>query len=229
MTISTIILWILGTLALASIAAILSKKYGVEYLIAMFAGAIVITAVIAGKVVVFGPFTVSASIIVFSISFFLTDVISEFWGKKEATKAVWSGFLADLLLIFAVYIAIRWEPASFWTGQDAFMQTLGMTGRIVIASLTAYIVAQNHDVWAYHFWKKLFKGKHLWIRNNLSTGVSQIIDSVIFVTIAFYGVVPMMPMIIGTVIVKFVIAALDTPFLYALRWYFQKDQITESK
>ncbi len=218
----TVILWILGMLAIASIAAIVSKKHGVEYLIGMFAGAVVITAVIAGKLVTFGPFTLSASIIVFSITFFLTDIISEFWGKKEAQKAVWAGFLADILLLFAVWVAIQWTPASFWKGQEAFVQTLGTTWRIATASLIAYIVAQNHDVWAYHYLKKLFKGKHLWIRNNLSTGVSQIIDSILFVSIAFFGITPVLPVIISTIVVKFIIAALDTPFLYAVRWYFEK-------
>ncbi|PIR53725.1 hypothetical protein COU75_04400 [Candidatus Peregrinibacteria bacterium CG10_big_fil_rev_8_21_14_0_10_42_8] len=121
MEITTVILWIIGMLAIASIAAIASKKHGVEYLIGMFAGAVVITAVIAGKLVTFGPFTVSASIIVFSITFYLTDLISEFWGKKEAQKAVWAGFLADILLLFSVWVAIQWQPASFWTGQEAFV------------------------------------------------------------------------------------------------------------
>ena len=116
MTITTIILWIIGILSIASIAAVMSKKHGVEYLIGMFAGAVVITAVIAGKLVTFGPFTLSASIIVFSITFYLTDIISEFWGKKEAQKAVWIGFLADILLLFAIWVAIQWQPASFWTG-----------------------------------------------------------------------------------------------------------------
>lgn len=222
MGIGIVILWIFGMLLIASVSAIVAKKYGVGYLIGMFAGAIVIANVLANKIVVFGPFTFSASIIVFSITFFLTDIISEFWGKKEARKAVWTGFLAAVLLVFSVYIAIRWQPAAFWQGQEAFAQTLGSTGRIVLAGLTAYIIAQNHDVWAYHFWKRVTKGKHLWLRNNLSTGVSQIIDSLIFVTLAFYGVFPIIPLIIGTIIFKFLIAALDTPFLYGVRWYFEK-------
>jgi queuosine precursor transporter len=217
-----VIFWILGMLSIASVAAIISKRHGVEYLIGMFAGAVVITAVVANKLVVFGPFTLSASIIVFSITFYLTDVISEFWGKKEAQKAVWAGFLADILLLFAIWVAIKWQPASFWPGQEAFTQTLGTTWRVASASLIAYIVAQNHDVWAYHFWKMKFKGKHLWIRNNFSTGVSQIIDSILFASIAFYGVAPVVPIIISTIVVKFIIAILDTPFLYAVRWYFEK-------
>jgi len=222
MNILIIILWILGTLVISSIAAVVSKKYGVEYLIGMYAACIVITAVIANKMVMFGSYTVSASIIVFSVTFFLTDILSEFWGKKEATKAVWAGFLADIMLLFMLYVATNWTPASFWTGQEAFVQTLGTTGRVIAASLIAYIIAQNHDVWAYHFWKKTTKGKHLWLRNLLSTGGSQVIDSILFVSIAFYGIFPVMPVILSTIVVKFVIAILDTPFIYAVRFYFER-------
>ena len=204
-------------LVIASIAGILSKKQGVEYLIGMFAGAVVITAVVANKLVVFGPFTLSASIIIFSITFFLTDIISEFWGKKEARKAVWAGFLADILLLFAIWVAIKWQPASFWEGQEAFVQTLGTTWRIAAASLIAYIVAQNHDVWAFFFWKKITKGKHLWLRNNISTITSQTISSILFFTIAFYGVYNIIPLIIGTTIAKIFIALVDTPFMYLSR------------
>lgn len=222
MEIITIIIWICITLAISTIAAMVAGHKGVEYLIGIFAGAVVVTAVIANKVVTFGPFTLSASIIVFSVTFFLTDVISEFWGKKEATKAVWAGFLADILLLLSIQIAVAWQPASFWNGQEAFVQTLGTTTRIAIASLVAYILAQNHDVWAFHFWKKKTRGKYLWLRNNLSTGVSQVIDSVVFVTIGFLGIVPVIPMIISTIIVKFIIAGLDTPFIYLVKWRFAK-------
>lgn len=222
MSIELVIAGILGTLGIGFIGAVLAKKYGVEYLIGMFAGAIVITAVIANKIIVFGPFTLSASIVVFSVTFFLTDVISEFWGKQAAKKAVWSGFLANVLLLFSVWMAINWDSAGFWTGQSAFAETLGATGRVAVASMIAYILAQNHDVWSYHLWKKKFKGRHLWLRNNMSTGVSQVIDSIVFVTIAFLGVIPVIPIIISTIVVKFIIAALDTPFIYAVRWYFEK-------
>lgn len=221
-TITLVLLWILGMLTIASIGAVVAKKWGVEYLIGMFAGAIVITAVTSNKLVAFGDFAVPAGIVVFSITFFLSDIISEFWGKEEARKAVWSGFLANILMLFAVWVAIQWEPASFWEGQEAFEQTLETTGRIAIASLIAYIIAQNHDVWAFHFWKEKFKGRHLWLRNNLSTGVSQTIDSIVFVTIAFYGVAPIFPIIIATIVLKFIITAIDTPFLYAVRWYYEK-------
>ncbi|MBW3003008.1 queuosine precursor transporter [Candidatus Woesearchaeota archaeon] len=195
---------------------------GVEYLIGLYAAAIVITAVTANKLVTFGSFTVPSCIIVFSVTFFLTDIISEFWGKKMAQKAVWAGFIADLLLLFAVWVAINWQAAPLWQGQEAFVQTLGTTARITFASLVAYIIAQSHDVWAFHFWKKKTKGKHLWIRNNFSTAVSQVIDSIIFIPLAFFGAFPIVPLIISNFTVKFVIAALDTPFIYLVKGYYTR-------
>ncbi|MFB6246141.1 MAG: queuosine precursor transporter [Candidatus Pacearchaeota archaeon] len=222
MEIFVVLAWIVGMLIIATVSAVLAKKFGPEILVGMFAGAVVITAVIANKIVVFGPFTLSASIIVFSITFFFTDILSEFWGKKKAQKAVWAGFLADVLLLFALWVAIQWEPASFWQNQEAFAKTLGQAPRIVAASLGGYVVAQNYDVWAYHFLKRKTNGKHLWIRNLASTGSSQIIDSVIFATVAFLGKAPVLPVILSTIVVKYIIAALDTPFIYAVRWYYEK-------
>jgi uncharacterized integral membrane protein (TIGR00697 family) len=90
--------------------------------------------------------------------------------------------------------------------------------RIAIASLLAYVVSQKHDVWAYHLWKKIFSGKKLiWLRNNLSTMVSQLIDSIIFTFVAFYGVfeLPVLfEILITTYFLKWIVAAADTPFIY---------------
>jgi queuosine precursor transporter len=225
MEIAIIILWIVSMLAIASIAAVLAKNFGVEFLIGMYAAAIVITAVIGGKVVEFGPFVTSAAVIVFSITFFLIDTISEFFGKEAAKKAVWIGFLADILLLFAIWVAVSWDPAPGWNGQEAFAQTLGTTWRVALASVVAYVVSQNHDVWAFHFLKEKTNGRHLWLRNNLSTGVSQTIDSVLFISIAFFGLFPIVPLIIGNVAVKMIIAAIDTPFLYLMRFYYVESEV----
>ncbi|RLG68080.1 MAG: VUT family protein, partial [Methanobacteriota archaeon] len=96
----------------------------------------------------------------------------------------------------------------------SFAEVLGPAPRIVAASMVAYLVSQHHDVFAFHFWKKKTGGKHLWIRNNASTVVSQLVDSVIFITLAFYGVTPLLPLIFGQWVVKMFIAVMDTPFCY---------------
>ncbi len=215
MEIFIIIIWIIATLAITSIAAILGKKYGVEYLIATVTALIVMAAIFANKIVVFGPFTVPAGVIVFSMTFLITDILSEKWGKKYARRAVWAGFYASLILVVSTYIVANWKPAPFAVEiSDMFSKVVALTPRIVFASLVAYLLSQHHDVWAFHFWKKKTKGKYLWFRNNASTIVSQFIDSTVFITLAFYGIFPIWPLILGQWVVKMIIAVIDTPFLY---------------
>jgi len=88
--------------------------------------------------------------------------------------------------------------------------------------MVAYLLSQHHDVFAFQFWKNKTKGRHLWLRNNLSTMVSQAIDTVIFITIAFYGVMDIVPLLIGQYVIKLIIGVLDTPFIYFVSWLMNK-------
>lgn len=213
-----ILLWIVVTLAGASIIAAIGERYGTGITIGIFVGLIVMAQILANKIVLFWTFTLPAGVIVYATSFLVTDILCELYGKRKALEAVWGGFLASIILVLAVEIAIAWPPATFWTGQEAFQSTLQLTGRIVLGSLVAYVVSQNWDVLVFHKLKEMTKGKHLWLRNNASTMTSQALDTAIFITIAFHGVLPVVPLIIGQYIVKLLIAAIDTPFLYGVRW-----------
>ncbi len=115
-------------------------------------------------------------------------------------------------------LAIWLPPAKFATDfNEDFKTVLGQSARVVFASLFAYLISQAHDVVSFNFWKEKTKGKHKWIRNNLSTMTSQFIDTSIFITIAFYGLVPnLLLMIISQYVVKCIIALLDTPLFYLL-------------
>ncbi|HUV03301.1 MAG TPA: queuosine precursor transporter [Desulfobacteria bacterium] len=213
-----ILIWIVLTLAGASIIAALGEKYGTGLTIGIFVGLVVMAQILANKIVLFGTFTLPAGVIVYATSFLVTDILCEFYGKKKALEAVWGGFLASILLVLAVKVAIAWPPAPFWTGQEAFQSTLQLTERIVLGSLVAYVISQNWDVRVFHKLKEMTGGRHLWLRNNVSTMTSQALDTVIFITIAFYGVLPVVPLIVGQYIVKLLIAALDTPFIYGVHW-----------
>ena len=223
MTTTIIIIWIFATLTVGSLAGILGKRYGIEYPIALVSALVVMANIFANKIVMFGSYSVPAGVIVFSMTFFITDIISEKWGKKYARKAVWAGFFSSLVLIISVYIVVSWPAAPFAVEMgEMFGKVLYLTPRITIAGFIAYIISQNHDIWAFHFWKEKTNGKHLWLRNNASTVVSQLIDSVIFVTIAFYGIFPIVPLILGQWIVKIIIALIDTPFMYYTIWLMDK-------
>ena len=208
--------WIALTLAVVAGTAVLAARYGVEYLIGMYVALVVTANIITSKIVLFLGETLPAAVIVYSSTFLLTDILSEFYGPHMARKAVWAGFLGNVALVVSVFIAISWQPAPFWEGQEAFEAVLRNTPRIVLASLVAYLVSQQHDVISYAWWKRRFPAQ-LWLRNNASTVVSQGIDTVLFITLAFYGSFPLAGLIIGQYSVKLLIALFDTPFLYALK------------
>jgi len=223
MNLAIILLWILGTLTITSLSAVIGKRYGIEYLIAIMASLVVIANVIAGKIVVFGPFVVPAAVIVYASTFLLTDIVSEKWGKQQARRAVWAGFYANVVLVISVLIAVHWEAAPFATEfAEEFASVLGLVPRVVLASMVAYLLSQHHDVFAFSRLREKTGGKHLWLRNIASTVVSQAIDTAVFITIAFYGVLDIVPLLVGQYVVKLLIAAVDTPFMYGIVWLMGK-------
>jgi uncharacterized integral membrane protein (TIGR00697 family) len=127
---------------------------------------------------------------------------------------VFSGFITLLATFLLIRLALAWDTAPFWSEQEAFSTVLGSTSRIIVASFIAYLASQYHDVWAFHIWRKITRERHLWLRNTASTVVSQFIDTLIFITIAFYGTMPVLPLIKGQYFIKVLIAVLDTPFVY---------------
>lgn len=183
-------------------------------LTSLFIGSLVIAAVVSSKIINIFGFYAPAGVLAYSVTFIVSDIISEIWGKERANEVIQCGFIALLTAIVLSWAALHWTPAPFWHGQEGFASVLSNTPRIVLASLVAYIISQTHDVWLFHLLKKITDGNHLWLRNNVSTVVSQLIDSTIFVTVAFYGVMPVGDIIIGQWFAKIAIAVIDTPFVY---------------
>jgi uncharacterized integral membrane protein (TIGR00697 family) len=170
--------------------------------------------------------------IVYATSFLVTDILSENYGKREAKKAIWIGFFSLISMTLLMNIALYFKPLegddfSFIT-HEATTTIFKLMPRIALASLAAYLLSQQHDVWAFDFWKKRFhKENQLWLRNNLSTMVSQLIDSSVFVLIAFYSVFEgevLLEIFITTYFLKWIVAAADTPFVYWARRIFKKGE-----
>ncbi len=168
--------------------------------------------------------------IVYASSFLVTDILSENYGKEEAKKAVWIGFFSLISMTLLMNLALFFHPlegdAFSVVTHDATGTIFKLMPRIALASMAAYLLSQRHDVWAYHFWRKRFSKDHqIWLRNNLSTMVSQLIDSAIFVLIAFYGVYGtgvLFEIFITTYFLKWIVAAADTPFVYWGKRIFRK-------
>ena len=191
-------------------------------LLSIFVGSITIASVLANKIInVFGLF-VPAGVLAYSMTFLMTDVISEIWGKETAKRTVLGGFIGLIAVLLLIQISLVWPKAPFWEQEPAYQTIMGSTSRIIMASFIAYLVSQFHDVWAFHFWKKMTGSRHLWLRNTFSTAVSQFIDSSLFITIAFYGVMSVWPLIWSQWLVKLAIAFLDTPIIYGIVWLLRK-------
>ena len=152
--------------------------------------------------------------------FLATDILSEVYGKAEARRAVLLGFVTLVMAAVYMQIALAFVPDPSDFVQPHLEAVFGLLPRIAVASLAAYLVSQFHDIWAFHWIKGRTGGRHLWLRNNASTLVSQLLDSLIFCTVAFAGVFDwpvFRDIVITTYVFKVVVALLDTPFLYLAR------------
>lgn len=188
-------------------------------LVSVFITSLVIANVLATKLFIFRDFVLPAGVIAYPITFLMTDVIGEIWGKKIVSRVVWAGFFCSLLAMGLGLLAVMLPAAPFYERQEFFAELFGKVGRITGASLVAYLASQFTDVHIFHWLKELTEGKHLWLRNNVGTITSQLIDTMIFIVIAFYGVMPnpvLLSMIFSQWIIKIMIAVFDTPFCYWL-------------
>jgi len=172
-------------------------------------------------------FEISVGILPYPITFLITDLISEIYGKKKANEVVVGGIFASFFAMGIIYVANA-APATDWSPvtDNLFSTVFGSTAIAVLASMLAYLFAQFVDIQIYHFWKKLTQGKHLWLRNNCSTFLSQFIDTAtVLLLLCSFGEIDwdlFGGLLIAGFLFKVIIAALDTPFLYLGVYYFRK-------
>ncbi len=172
-------------------------------------------------------FEQSVGLLPYPVTFLVTDIISEIYGKKKASQVVTVGLLSSLFMLLIVTVAdyvnaAAWSPVS----SDTFHQVFGLSGAAVFASMMAYLFAQYIDVHVFHFWKKLTNGRHLWLRNNASTVFSQFIDtfSVLFLLCTFDVIAwdKFSILLLNGFLFKVFFAAFDTPIFYVCSWYLRK-------
>lgn len=212
---------------------VVTERYllGLLILSGLFVGALVVCNLIATKFTEidlgFHVFIVSVGILPYPLTFLVTDILSEVYGKRRANQVVLVGFVASVLVIGIVSLALAFPALSFGATDTAFDAIFGKTWRLITASMVAYLIAQLVDVQMFHFWKKLTKGRHLWLRNNASTIGSQLLDTIIVITILFWddptvtdGAI--FGMIRDGWIFKMLCALADTPLIYAAVALFRR-------
>ena len=173
-------------------------------------------------------FSQSVGLLPYPITFLVTDIISEIYGKERANQVVTSGLVASIFMLIVVSCAdiipmASWSPVD----SDTFHKVFGLSAAAVFASMMAYLFAQYVDIRIFHFWKRLTNGKHLWLRNNASTIFSQFIDtsSVLFL-LCFFGVIGWERfgiLLLNGFLFKVFFAAFDTPFVYMIVYYLRKE------
>ena len=164
--------------------------------------------------------------VLFAVTFLITDILSECEGKKEANKAVWIGMFASLFFLLLSQGWLLYAPAEGDWAMPAIAQIFSNTPRMMIASFSVYAISQMFDVWLYHKWweftekKSGSKRKFLWLRNNGSTLISQILNTLLFTLFAFYGTYDaktLLSIFLSSYVIFICTSLLDTPAVYIAR------------
>ena len=197
-------------------------------------------AVIAGNIQVlktvdffYSPEPVALGTILFASTFLCTDILSEYYGKEKARTNILIGFCAFLFMTLLMVLTIGFKPSEGDWVQESMSNIFTPMTRFFIASMIAYLISQYFDVWFFSYLKKITSEKYLWLRNNLSTIVSSLVDNTVFSifawillnpeTISVYNVI--MIYILGTYLLRILIALLDTPFIYVAKFFIKKTDV----
>lgn len=215
----------------------LKNNKALAYQIYFIFGAIFITSLVVSNLIFqkivhfdfFGiySFKISVGILPYPITFLITDIVSEIYGRQKANQMVTTGIFASVFSLGIIYVS-NIVPAMEGSPIDdmLFTKVFGQTALAVLASMLAYLAAQYIDIYLFHFWKKVTQGKMLWLRNNFSTFTSQFVDtfSVLFL-LCYFEILPwdiFTELLISGFLFKIIIALLDTPFLYLAIYIFRK-------
>ena len=202
-----------------------SKFY--QLITALFVTCLVVSNIIAVKIGSFGGYFLPVGVILFPITYIIGDVLTEVYGYASARRAIWTGFFCNLIAVIAIYISIHVPSAPFFANQTSFEQILGFAPRLLFASFVAYLFGQFANSLVMAKMKIKTAGKHLWMRTIGSTIIGEGLDSVIFILIAFGGVIPS-TVIGGLIMAQWVFKSLfeivATPFTYWVINYLKKTE-----
>jgi queuosine precursor transporter len=190
-------------------------------------------------IAVFGFVTAMGNVI-YATTYLATDILNEIYGKKEARRAVFAGFFVLIFFTIIMQLTLHFAPDASDTLSPALAQVFGLLPRVTVASLLAYVVSQFIEVSLYAHLKNAMKGKRLWLRNNLCGFLSQLLDNAVFTWIFFVGffglfgweqILPwniIIEIFFTSLVIKYVVSACDTPFLYMAVWMKKKKMIPEN-
>ena len=218
-----LILWIIGITSFTLLGSWYVKKYNKpDLLIALYVTFILVAQILAIKISAFDlgfkTFFAPSGILVFSITYLLTDIVNEKFGRREVQKMILIAFVSQVAMVFFFWLGVIFPAAPFWQMQDVWKQIFGLVPRITAASWVAFLISENVDAIIFSYFKEKTKGKYLWMRNAFSSLPALALDSILFITIAFLGVSPIWPLILGQITIKWLVGLVNIPFMYFNKW-----------
>jgi uncharacterized integral membrane protein (TIGR00697 family) len=182
-------------------------------LVGLYVACEIIANVTAGRPVQLGTIVVPSAVFIYALTFTLVDLIHEVYGRSGTRMVVYGAFLANIVLAAYSYLVVHLPAPTFFSQSQAYAIVFGSTPRIVFASLTAYLVSSLVDVEVYHLWRNRVE-RWKWSRVLVSNVVSTLVDSVVFIFLAFYGTLPVIPLIKGQYLIKMAITVISLPLIY---------------
>jgi uncharacterized integral membrane protein (TIGR00697 family) len=224
-----LLLWILTVFVDLGFAVLCYRLFGRTGLYGVIIFSLILANIMGPKLTVIGGLQTSMGVILYSSIFFATDLLSEKYGKAEAQRAVMLGFFVSITLVVMTQISMLFLPSTMSQTSafalpvhEATVTLFDYTPRFVFGSLLAYLISQSFDVWIFHRIRNATNGRHLWLRNTGSTLISQAVDTLIYGLVVWWGLVDLVTALQlagAKYVFKFIIAVVDTPFIYwACRW-----------
>ncbi len=227
MPVTVILLWVVTVGAASVLAAGYIRRYDrTDLAVGLYVIYLALAQILATKLIVFnfGLFTVvaPAAVLIFPFTFQLIDIVNEAYGRAQTQRMILIAFISQVFMVAFILLGTLAPPALFWQGHESWRQILLLIPRITGASWVAFLISQSLDNLLFSRLKKLTHGRHLWLRNIASDVPALALDSFIFITLAFWGIVPIWPLIVGQIVTKCLIGAVDAPFLYLSRWIISR-------
>ncbi len=188
-------------------------------IVALFVTCLITANITAVKLVNLYGFILPAAILIFPLSYIIGDVLTEVYGYRQARRVIWLGFFCNFIAVAAIWLGQVLPAASFWDAQEAYKRILGYTPRLLFASFLAYLVGEFANAFVLAKMKIATGGRWLWLRTIGSTLVGQGLDSLVFITLAFVGTVPLAALVLTIVtqwLAKSIYEAAVTPLTYAV-------------
>ena len=205
----------------------MTYSYRFITLVAIFITCLIAANITAVKLISVFDLLLPAAIVIFPVSYILGDVLTEVYGYRETRRVIWLGFGCNLIVVATIWLGLVLPAASFWDGQEAYERILGATPRILGASFLAYLVGEFANAFVLAKMKIATRGRWLWTRTIGSTLVGQGLDSLVFITLAFVGEMPLaalVGLIVTQWLVKSAYEAAATPLTYAVVGYLKRHE-----